>query len=170
VKWAPHQVYCVQEKAVDVGNRVVDVGFPMFLINANAPVERMRIMCELKKGYSEAELWRLCWAYFKEMKQYAKKNADVLVYFVAAEPFCEHEPASKVAKKGLNAHDSRNECLKLMKENMQFVIMDDVVSHSRFPLAEIFGCSADPKIEALSDGISSIYLGTPLKDASRDGK
>ena len=60
--------------------------------------------------------------------------------------------------------------VKLMKENPQFVILNDVVSHSRFPLAEIFGNSADPAIDALSDGIMNVYLGTPLKDAVDLGK
>ena len=57
-----------------------------------------------------------------------------------------------------------------MEENEQFIIFDDVVSYSRFPLAEIFGNIADSEIKALSDDISSVYLGTPLKDASRNGK
>jgi hypothetical protein len=60
-KWASHQVYCVREEADAVKNRVVDVGFPMFLAEDNYPVKPVRIMCELKNGYKEAKLWRLCW-------------------------------------------------------------------------------------------------------------
>jgi len=170
VRWAPHQVYCVEEKAGEVGKRVVDVGFPVFLIEENSPVERIRIMCELKKGYTQAKLWRLCWAYFDKMKQFVMENKDVYVCFVATVSFCNHEPASRDVETGTSAHDSRKKCLELMKENPHFMILDDVVSHSRFPLAEIFVNGADPEIEGLSDGISSMYLGTPLKDASRDEK
>jgi len=63
----------------------------------------------------------------------------------------------------ISAHKSRKCCLKLMETNTRFMILDDVVSHSRFPLAEIFGKNAVPAIEALGDKLSSMFVGTPQK-------
>jgi len=167
-KWASHQVYCVREEADAVKNRVVDVGFPMFLAEDNYPVKPVRIMCELKNGYKEAKLWRLCWEFFDKMKVFALKNEDVVVCFVAAISFVAHKPkAGNVNSGKISAHKSRKLCLELMEANTRFMILDDVVSHSRFPLAEIFGKEVGKEaklaIEALGDKLSSMFVGTPQK-------
>ncbi len=165
VEWCPHQVYCVQEKAADVGKRVVDVGFPMWVVtDTGGAKEQARIMCELKKGYACAELWRLCWKYFEEMRDYAARNPNVIVCFVASSPFLNGTPDQRAVKKGISAHDSRAACLQLMAHNSRFMALDDVKLHSRFPLGQIFEGMAEPDVEPLVDGLSNMYLGTPSKD------
>jgi hypothetical protein len=147
VAWLPHQVYCVLEKAQDVGNRIVDVGFPIWRIDQETGVrERMRVMCELKKGYTDPQLWRLCWAYFLKMKSYASEHSDVIVCFVASKRFSHTKPVDKEVKNGLSAHNSRKNCLALMAQEARYCILEDVENHSRFPLPEIFA-NTDVKVE-----------------------
>jgi hypothetical protein len=174
IVWSPHQVYCVRDAALDVGRRVVDLGFPIWLVDTNTNARQLRrVMCEVKKGYTTSELWRLCWSYFDTMKAYAAAHADVIVCFVASEQFSQTDPRQSKVKKAkdssaakkqrASAHDSREQCLRLMEENTQYCIVEAVVNHSRFPLGAIFSGVEDPDVHVLADGVSSVYLGTPRK-------
>ncbi len=145
-----------------MGKRLVDVGFPMWLIGEGAKQQK-RVMCELKKGYTNAELWKLCWKYFTAMRSHAATHPDDIVCFVASSPFLDSTPEQRPVESGLSAHDSRKKCLKLIEANSQFIVMDDVVAHSRFPLAQIFEGTAEPVLEPLVSAVSKMYLGTPPK-------
>ncbi len=140
VEWSPHRVYCVSDKAVDKGKRVVDLGFPVWLlVKRNCVKERKRVMCQLKKGYAEAELWRFCWTYFAKMQDFVANNADVLVCFVASTAFRgSGQPVQRTVQEGVSAHDSWQHCCDLMKNDSRFLILDNMVSHSQFPLTRVF--------------------------------
>ncbi len=163
MEWLPHQVYCVKEKATDVGKRVVDVGFPVWWIDGRIK-KTLRLMCELKKGYATADLWRLCRKYFEDMKECAAMNEDVIVCFVASVSFLQTFPEKRPVQTGVSAHDSRRNCMELIEKNHQFIIVDDVVSHSQFRLAEILDCKAEADVKSLTVGVADIYLGTPSKE------
>jgi hypothetical protein len=164
VAWLPHQVYCVKEEAGDFGKRVVDVGFPLMLVGKEGDqVKVMRAMCELKKGYPEAQLWRLCWVYFAKMKDFVVENGDVIACFVASKSFCNHNPKQRSVENGISAFESQANCLELMDENHRFMIFDNASSNSVFPLEDIFGSDEDAVVESLTDNVSRIYLGTPSK-------
>ncbi len=169
--WRPHQVYCVAEWAKDKGERVVDLDFPVWLVNEKGEREQKRVMCELKKGYTDQALEIVLGTYFTEMQECVTKNTDVLVCFVASILFRgSKQPVKKSAKKGVSANDSWQHCHDLIDRNSRFLILDDMVSHSRFPLSEIFAAisdpsaeSVDPDVTSLAEEVSYIYLGTPIK-------
>jgi hypothetical protein len=60
ITWTLHQVYCVADFPKNKGKQLVDVGFPMVLMNDDGTKTSVRMMCELKKGCEKSELWRLC--------------------------------------------------------------------------------------------------------------
>lgn len=162
VVWLSHQVYCVKEKAGDVGKRVVDVGFPLVQVESGGR-RVMRVMCELKKGYPEAQLWRLCWDYFSKMKEFALDKGDVIACFVASKSFRDHVPEERSVKNGISACECRVNCLELMTKSPHFMIVDNISSYSVFPLEAIFASDEGADIESLTNEVSSIYLGTPSK-------
>jgi hypothetical protein len=164
IAWRPHQVYCVAELAKDKGKRIVDLGFPVWLVRPNGDREQKKVMCELKKGYDVAKLWRLCWKYFSEMRDVVAKNPDILVCFVASISFCDSaQPEQKSVQSGESAHDSWQRCHDLIKQDARFLILDNMVAHSRFPLADIFGAVADAGVASVVDGVERMYVGTPAK-------
>jgi hypothetical protein len=121
-------------------------------------------MCELKKGYGGAKLWRLCWAYFTKMQVYVAKNPDVLVCFVASTSFRDSvQPAQREVKSGCSAHDSWQRCHDLMAKDPRFLILDDIASRSQFPLADIFDAGTEASVESVVEGVSGMYVGTPAK-------
>lgn len=162
--WSPHQVYCVTDMARDKGARVVDVGFPILRVDGDGK-HPMRVMCELKMGYTEARLWRMCWTYFETMMH---TSADVIVCFMASTHFSSSQPKDRQVSKGLSAHDSRAKCVKLMESNPRFIIVDHVAAHSRFPLDEISSIDVEqlPIAAALADQNQGMYLGTPSKQGN----
>lgn len=161
LKWEPHHVYCVKEKASDTGQRVVDVGFPM-LLNTGPKIKRMKFMCELKKGYNMPKLWGLCWKYFQDMLSYAANNDDVIVCFIASEQFMNEIPQRAKVKEGnISAYDARTKCMELIMQEPRFIIFDNAKMFSMFPLGSILCGESDPQVDTLRDGVAGMYLGTP---------
>ncbi len=167
-QWAAHRVYCGMDLAKDVGDRVVDVGFPMLRIDERGAVTTVRLMCELKAGYKPSELWKLCWTYFSKMLEFASTHKDVIVCFVSSQPFVKEQPRRKKATTTTSAADSYDCCLELMKRDPSFVIVDNVREHSLFPLADLLCENArkttDLGVRELTEAVGGIYLGTPVKD------
>ena len=87
---------CVKEEASARGEHNVDVGFPILLCEDGQSTKVMRCICELKKGYTAAELRKSCWKYFEKMSE--PLTDDVIVFF-ASNPFLEIEPQKKASEK-----------------------------------------------------------------------
>jgi hypothetical protein len=62
-----------------------------------------------------------------------------------------------------SAHDSRESCLELMKKEARFIVLENVVAHSLFPLSEILFDSAEATAHELPEVAGGVYLGTPAK-------
>jgi hypothetical protein len=98
------------------------------------------------------------------MKDYAARNQDVIVCFVASVPFLQATPDQRLVKAGVSAHDCCKNCTELIGKDERFIVVDDVVSHSQFPLDKILAGEARADVESLMVEVSDIYLGSPSKE------
>ncbi len=100
------------------------------------------------------------------MRVYATENTDVNVCFVASKSFVSYEPRQARVEQGISVHASRVNSLERLKENKRLIVVDDVVNHSLFPLADILrGVDVDLEVDRPAEEPSTtMHVGTPSKD------
>ena len=170
--WKEHQVYCVSELPKDNGNRKVDVGFPI-LRHSSQTNKPMQVLCELKKGYTTSDLWKLCWKFFTEMEETVDARENVIACFMTSDPFLDSEPRqsptkkkksnkeSKTQREDTSTHDSRKNALKLVKSNPRYMIFENAKQNSLFPLeAMLKGDNVEQCVSSINDTIERRYVGS----------
>ena len=79
-------------------------------------------MCELKHGYTPAELWVECDTFFTKIVSELRPDELVVVLFITSQKFSEHVPR-EVADAKMSAYRSREHALEVMRDK-RFLIMD----------------------------------------------
>jgi hypothetical protein len=141
-----HRVMCVKEEGSS--GRLVDVGFPLLTVDGG---DMWKMLVELKYGYPQADLWRLCWTFFDKMQAAAVSSASKAVaIFLSSVTFLNHAPRQANVKAGLSAFDSRAKVLALMNQRpKQFIILDvsELTKYTVLPFHKIMehiSCQTSP--------------------------
>ena len=85
-KWKDGKMHCVFEKAKDTGARIVDVGFPVVNV-APDKAENWRVYCELKCGYTNGNLWKLCAQFLEVISPRLQAEQHSCAIFIASKSF-----------------------------------------------------------------------------------
>jgi hypothetical protein len=165
-----HRVMCVKEEGSS--GRLVDVGFPLLTVDGG---NMWKMLVELKYGYSQADLWRLCWTFFDKMQAAAVSSASKAVaIFLSSVTFLNHAPRQANVKAGLSAFDSRAKVLALMNQRpKQFIILDvsELTEYTVLPFHKIMehiSCQTSPLsdtsvvVNGATSAFASMYVsGSP---------
>lgn len=158
-----HRVLCVKEDPLHVGQRKVDVGFPVYIQGA-----RWKVLCELKSVQDQNTLWRMCYAFFMLAREW---DSCSIAIFVSACQFTDHEPRQAKVGSGLSAFDSRQLVLDMLRaEDSRVIIIEgeELQAAAIIPIIQLARAGGLPppetNVSAITDAVSDLYIGpSPVK-------